>query len=501
VSLGFNALANKFCEPYMSKGAGLSSLKHAFKELMKTEFTQRTWGHAVKELMIRYNVSEQEAKAILLYAMRKAMENEREYMGGRYRYWRQQIEGELENYITYIDEDLKLDLDLWSEKVKSVRGFKQKLKLMLLEACAYLHLNKRLTIEKLKDFVLRADSIIAEKIVEPVLSKQATWILASVLVFDVLDSVHAGDEHASLKYVVEEDAIKISYKPFYQRVGYISKKESFAWKVYDDFIEEVGRELVAMSLHEFAFRLASRSLKYIAKAVVTLALFHPAFRAGLTVARCANAVAEILQGSFLLRLASQPFLEWKLEGWLASHEWSILRRFRDKLAMVFQLDEYVQYYDKVRKLKEFYEWVQKYTEAISLEDLPPNARYTRKVKELGYRELPSAMQKLVEEYTEFCKKKSVSDILESVLEDNSYVLNEGSWGYVGKTSTLDYYFLFLKGCNEITDKQFGEWTVECENGIVRRFKGTGAFKNVESSYDLKFLRKDVSLKTCIYPQA
>jgi len=501
MALGFNIFAEKFCEPYFSKGRGRHVYREVLKNLMKHEWVDKTLGHAVKELMLRYNVTKEEATASLLYAMKRAMLNSNDrWMGGDLRYIGEQINKEFVEYEQYLPEELKEGLDRLSEKVKEIPSYEKKLKLMALETCAYWHKKRGVFLDSLADYVLRADNIIREKILEPLLSKTWVWVLASVFVFDVWDFAHAEDKKekgkekgVKLFYDPKDDTIKVEYPMFYERREFIGDVERWAWRVYDNFIEEVGRELVSASIQSLGFKLASTAIKYIANGVITLAMFHPAVRGIGTIGRAVYAVGEILEHSFLLDLCAQPFIEWKFEGWLAVHEWSILRRIRDNLAEIFQPEEYRKYFDRVVRMKEFLEWAKKYTDEIDVKDLPPQSRWMRKLKDIGFTELPSEMQGLLEEYERFCKRKSIRQEIEEIEKDVELFKNEGSFGYITRVSTLDEMHFDLKDYKGVYKKVFGFESYGC--GEI--YKGYGQFKDRRVIYDFKFLREEARLKTCI----
>jgi len=506
MALGFNIFSKKFCEPYFSKGRGKYAYKEVYKQLMKHEFTDKTLGLVVKEIMLRYDVAKEEAIASLLYTMKKAMLNSYDrYMGDDLRYAREKIDAELGKYIEYLPDELKEHLDLLSEKVKDIRVYDKKLKLLALETCAYWHKNRSVILDKLSDYILRADKFIYDKYIEPLITSQIFWLAVGVFVFDVWDYAHAEDKkekgkekRIQLFYDPKDDIIKLNYPMFYERRKFVSNVERWAWRVYDNFIEEIGRELISATAHHFAFKLASTALKYIANAVITLAMYHPAVRGIGTIGRAVYAVSEILNRSLLLELCTQPYIEWKFEGWLAIHEWSILRRIRDNIAEMFQPEEYRKYFNHIVKMKEFVEWAKKYTDPIPKEDLPPTSRWIRKLKDIGFSELPSEMQGLLEDYEQFCKKKSIRQEIEDIEKDIFLIENNNSWGYITRVTTLDVMHFDLKDYKGVYKKTFVNEHYDCGNSTFEQYKGFGQFKDRRVIYDFKFLREGARLKTCMY---
>jgi hypothetical protein len=367
-------------------------LNEYFKLFSKREFYDKTMFNTAKWLSSQYNITTKQALGYLALAGKQAMVNKNGRISGHNNVYfhkvfddiYQRLRNELNPEIVRHFEE--------SEFYNKVREHSTspnwRLKILSLELMAALQKYHSLEAVKISEQVLRAERRILGW-VPRLWSKPAFWITA--MIFLDTGSVIAGDTQHDLYLKAKGDvddrlAIELGFgsnSRWYDRREYMNDVERVAWRVYDDLISEIGRELVAAGMSRVVQNAGTRALRLVGDAILTIASSTPTvLGAGMRVAAITKAVANFLDKSILVWLAGQVAIEWQLETWLAMHETEILRKSRDFWANYTpivdvlggkeQVEEYFTLFDKLINRKFSYldyqefERFQEYNKRIEL---------------------------------------------------------------------------------------------------------------------------------------
>jgi len=194
------------------------------------------------------------------------------------------------------------------------------------------------------------------------------WSALTLFVFDILDrqeSVRRYIRWYKERYGEPPEDLPVGWETpkWYEKRPYMSEEERLAWKVFDEVIEEVGREIIVAGAVSKLFKYSTIAFNELGRTVIDLIL-----RKGNADSETAKLLGEYLKrnphlnvegryildpntGEVVLQLqkdtgmsfsfgrfyeryvyaVSQP-VEWALEWQIAVAQWNFLRRFRDQIA-------------------------------------------------------------------------------------------------------------------------------------------------------------------------
>jgi len=194
------------------------------------------------------------------------------------------------------------------------------------------------------------------------------WSAVSLLIFDILDrqeQVRRYIRWYKERYGEPPRDLPVGWEApkWYEKRPYMSDRERLAWWVYDEIVEEIGREIVAAGAVSKLFKYSTIAATELGRKIVD-AILH---RGGVD-SEGAKLIAKYLrenpylnvEGRYIvdpdtgkivyelakdtgmsfsvgrwyeryIYIASQP-VEWALEWKMAVASWSFLRRFRDQIA-------------------------------------------------------------------------------------------------------------------------------------------------------------------------
>ena len=194
------------------------------------------------------------------------------------------------------------------------------------------------------------------------------WSALTLFVFDILDrqeSVRRYIRWYKERYGEPPEDLPVGWETpkWYEKRPYMSDEERLAWKVFDEVIEEVGREIIVAGAVGKLFKYSTIAFNELGRTIVDLIL-----RKGGADSETAKLLGEYLKrnphlnvegryildpntGEIVLQLqrdtgmsfsfgrfyeryvyaVSQP-VEWALEWQIAVAQWNFLRRFRDQIA-------------------------------------------------------------------------------------------------------------------------------------------------------------------------
>ncbi len=150
-------------------------------------------------------------------------------------------------------------------------------------------------------------------------SKSWLWLATTILVFDA-NNLYASTLGRSETKIVEwdketQEAIKVYTTRWYERKDLkLSEFEKTLFKVYENIIVPVSGELGSVAVAEIARRGTCHALLHIARALTSVARFHPTLRLLSWGATLIDALRYILDNSILAWLGWQIAIEWQVDG-------------------------------------------------------------------------------------------------------------------------------------------------------------------------------------------
>jgi hypothetical protein len=243
------------------------------------------------------------------------------------------IESEYQNYIDYFNIKLTQyhdyvkeweafkKTDLYQETIQTLSEIQRtdhRLSIATDYALAYIYSKYQQRYDYTK-LIQSVESALHLDIIPKVWSKTSFWIAVQLLVFDA-DKLYANTIGNNQVYIsqydpITGDAIKVYITPWYERNEYISNDffkgmAAFYHDVIIPFMGEVG----SVGLAEAARRGTVISLLHLSRAVLSLAMWHPALRGVQTLSKLFEFASVFLDKSILAWTGWQISIEWSLDG-------------------------------------------------------------------------------------------------------------------------------------------------------------------------------------------
>ncbi len=150
-------------------------------------------------------------------------------------------------------------------------------------------------------------------------SKNWLWLATTILVFDA-NNLYASTLGRSKTTISEwdeemQEAIKVHTTRWYERKDLeLSEFEKTLFRVYENIIVPISGELGSVAVAEIARRGTCHALLHIARALTSVARFHPTLRLLSWGATLIDALRYILDNSILAWLGWQIAIEWQADG-------------------------------------------------------------------------------------------------------------------------------------------------------------------------------------------
>ena len=304
-------------------------LPYNARSIDKVQYFNDTFINALKfhffahDLAVPYPV----ARKILYDAWLDALKNSndkihKKNLENEYRNYLEYFETKLTQYHDYVREwEAYKRSEMYQETMRTLSEIHRtdhRLSIATDYALAYIYAKyqKRYDYSQL---IEKVESALHLDIIPKVWSKTSFWLAMQLLVFDA-NNLYANTIGNNNTYITQYDpitgdAIKIHITPWYEKSEYIQDDffrglATFYHDVVVPFMGEVG----SVGLAEAARRGTVISLLHLSRAVLSLAMLHPALRGVQTLSKVFEFASVFLEKSILAWVGWQIAVEWSLDG-------------------------------------------------------------------------------------------------------------------------------------------------------------------------------------------
>jgi len=304
-------------------------LPYNARAIDKVQYFNDTFINALKfhffahDLAVPYPVARKVLYDVWLDALKNSNDKiHKKNLENEYRNYLDYFETKLTQYHDYVKEwEAYKKSEMYQETIKTLSEIQRtdhRLSIATDYALAYIYAKyqKRYDYSQLIENV---ESALHLDVIPKVWSKTSFWLAMQLLVFDA-NNLYANTIANNKVYIsqydpITGDAIKIYITPWYEKPEYIQDDffkglATFYHDVVVPFMGEVG----SVGLAEAARRGTVISLLHLSRAVLSLAMLHPALRGVQTLSKVFEFASVFLDKSILAWTGWQIAVEWSLDG-------------------------------------------------------------------------------------------------------------------------------------------------------------------------------------------